>query len=195
MSKKLILSQAQVDRLTEADGMGGYIKPDSKVGAVGHNEIELEPCDMRDTKDKERDSDVKYKPVDTDDIKKFMNVPQVPWGGSHIRTPYAAGYIAETYTKEEFEKLALDEINKNLKNRLFTATIETPQGQVSVQDTEGNLAVLSHRLKKAGNLKGAKDAKKPIEIAREQDKRRRKFDKEMGVNDPYRDSNLFDDNN
>lgn len=199
MSKKLILSQAQVDRLTEADGMGGYIKPDSKVGAVGHNEVALEPCDMRDTRDKERGSSVEYKPVDTDDIKKFMNVPQVPWGGSHIRTPYAAGYIAETYTKEEFEKMAINETNKQLEGMPMTVTVNTPKGEVQFCGDENQLSTQLVRAKKSGNRELSNAIQRTLDKERDKVNRGKKIrSKVLGMQGQYRNdafNNIYGTNN
>lgn len=199
MSKKLILSQAQIDRLTEADGMGGYINPDSEVGAVGHNEVSLQPsCDM-DLKDKERDSSVKYKPVDTDDIKNFLNVPQLPWGGSHIRTPYAAGYIAETYTKEEFEKLALDETNKQLEGMPMTVTLNTPKGDVQFCGDENQLSTQLVRAKKSGNKELSNAIQKTLDRERDKVKRSKKIRSNvLGMKNQYRNdafNNVYGTNN
>lgn len=199
MSKKLILSQAQIDRLTEADGMGGYINPDSEVGAVGHNEVALQPsCDM-DLKDKERDSSVKYKPVDTDDIKNFLNVPQLPWGGSHIRTPYAAGYIAETYTKEEFEKLALDETNKQLEGMPMTVTLNTPKGDVQFCGDENQLSTQLVRAKKSGNKELSNAIQKTLDRERDKVKRSKKIRSNvLGMKNQYRNdafNNVYGTNN
>lgn len=192
MSKKLILSQAQVDRLTEASGMGDYINPSSEVGAVGHNEVALEPSDMRDSKDKERDSSVEYKPVQTDDIKNFMNVPQLPWGGSHIRTPYAAGYIAETYTKEEFEKLAMDENNQQLNGIQMTTTLNTPQGTVMINGDENKLSTDLTRAKQAGNKELANALQKTLDNRRKPIRQRKKTLSNIGVQGQYRNSAFND---
>ena len=203
MSKKLILSQSQIDRLTEANGNGDYIEPESEVGAIGHNQVALEPsCDM-DLKDKERDSDVKYKPLDTDTFADILNKPEFNWGYSGTRRSYNGGYsftlVPEVYTKEQFEKMALDETNKQLEGMPMTVTLNTPKGEVQFCGDENQLSTQLVRAKKSGNKELSNAIQKTLDKERDKVNRSKKIrSKVLGMQGQYRNdafNNVYGTNN
>lgn len=188
MAKKLILSQEQLDEI-----VGENISKSGVYGEEGVNDdspntesnpgfpgITIIPDDMKNSKDKDGESDIEYKPTTSDDITKFIAHPDPAAYLNQTRgSRYYPGAVVyeESYTKEEFEKMALNEEEKTLKN--LPITIPTTNGGFT---TNINYAKKYRRdCVKNGDIQNAKLANNAINAKRKVGETLRKAKQTAGI--------------
>lgn len=201
MGKKLILSQEQLDKI-----VGENISKSGVYGEEGVNDdspntesnpgfpgITIIPDDMKNSKDKDGESDVDYRPLDADDITKFIAHPDpAAYGWTHRGTRYYPGTVVyeETYTKEEFEKKLLNEKDEFEKKQFWDGT----------KLTNGNAAKQElRRAKQSGNVEWAKQLGTVVQKERDKINKSKKIRSSvLNMSNQYRDdsgiSGIFSDN-
>lgn len=202
MAKKLILSQEQLDEI-----VGENISKSGVYGEEGVNDdspntesnpgfpgITIIPDDMKNSKDKDGESDVDYRPLDADDITKFIAHPDPAAYLNQTRgSRYYPGAVVyeESYTKEEFEKMALNEMKDEFENKVFFDGVKTTNGNAAKQELI--------RLKRGGNQLRAKQLKTVMDRERDKIKKSKEIrSKVLNMPNQYRDdsglSGIFSDN-
>lgn len=201
MGKKLILSQEQLDKI-----VGENISKSGVYGEEGVNDdspnaesnpgfpgITIIPDDMKNSKDKDGESDVDYRPLDADDITKFIGYPDPAAYLNQTRgSRYYPGTVVyeETYTKEEFEKKLLNEKDEFEKKQFWDGT----------KLTNGNAAKQElRRAKQSGNVEWAKQLGTVVQKERDKINKSKKIRSSvLNMSNQYRDdsgiSGIFSDN-
>lgn len=201
MGKKLILSQEQLDKI-----VGENISKSGVYGEEGVNDdspntesnpgfpgITIIPDDMKNSKDKDGESDVDYRPLDADDITKFNAYPDSAAYLNQTRgSRYYPGAVVyeETYTKEDFEKKLLNEKDEFEKKQFWDGT----------KLTNGNAAKQElRRAKQSGNVEWAKQLGTVVQKERDKINKSKKIRSSvLNMPNQYRDnsgiSGIFSDN-
>lgn len=199
MAKKLILSQEQLEEIvgegTSQSGVyGGTNANDNAEFNPGFPGITIIPDDMKDNKDKDGKSSIEYKPNTADDITKFIAHPDPAAYLNQTRgSRYYPGAVVyeESYTKEEFEKMVLNEMKDEFENKVFFDGVKTTNGNAAKQELI--------RLKRSGNTQRAKQLKGVMDRERGKIKKSKEIrSKVLNIPNQYRDdsglSGIFSDN-
>lgn len=180
MAKTLILTDKQLNEIIDGspylddvqDSMpeNGYLNQQTISGGV-------------DTEDP------KFKPT-SDSIGKMMGPPTNHWPGAKCTSsgritgiPIAAG-LGESYTKKDFEKKMLQELNRDLANITMTATIPNPDDPYNPKTITGDENMLStrkSRAEKAGDEDTAKAIDVTLNVQRQRIKSGKKIRQQMGM--------------
>ncbi len=188
MVKTLLLTQRQLDEIingtpyldTTGNGMPSNIHSNEVSVEAGGVEEPHTPYDKAPT---------------TDDITKMMGPPTNHWpgpgfGGKGSRSsglPIAAG-LGESYTKKEFEKMMLQELNDQLNGITMTATIPNqadPTNPTVISGKEGKLAKDKSEALARGDKQTAFAIDKALSAQRNRIKSGKEVRTQMGMTNQY----------
>lgn len=185
MAKTLILTQEQLNEIID----GPYLTNDKTGDNIHLNEPSIEGGGVKEPKMADG------MPPMTDTVVKMMGPPTNHWpgpgfGGRGSRMsgiPTAAG-LEETYTKREFEKKMLNELNDQLNGIDMTAVIPNPSDPTNptlITGSENMLSTQKNRAEQSGDTIKADAIGKTLDAQRNRISSGKKMRSQMGMPNQY----------
>lgn len=179
MGRTLILSQRQLNEIMDGDMsyLDGLNSETAQEGDVpeymGHNQVTVNGLTAK------RNSTGK-------DLSDTMGDPENPYVlGTRTHTGSIVGPMLEKFTKKEFEKAILSEINTGLNGQNMTATFnENPLNPQDAQTIQGNESVLAkHKTEAAqsGDVTQFNALNNVLKTRRDAANRSKKLMKNLGI--------------